>query len=534
MSDPGSAPKRTLWTKYVERATAPNPYPIIETGIPMRDGLQLAASICLPHRSERPAPAIVCITPYDKANLLGAGTEAEFYQRHGYAFVVVDCRGRGKSDGTWHAFVNDADDGYDAVEWVAAQPWCTSKVGATGLSYASWAGWATASRRPPHLACLISSAAPAPWTHGRSPVHGCTPFAADWRVRGVRGRRWDHGDTPGFDTIDGEPGEESFDSVQRDGFYEQIDVPCLHVNGWYDRECLLSGFQHYEQLKAKSPAASRQRLIVGPWSHEQTRRPHHTHGGVHFGEAAATDLNHVHRRWFEFWLNGVENGALDEAPVQLFETGSNRWIEAERWPLPSSTMVLALHFDGETGSLSPELNEVTLPRTYRDDPFDPAPAQFDLARYPFEDPPLDQRAVEAREDVLVWTSDPVSQELAISGRGALALLVSSDGDDTEFHIKLTDVGPDGASNLVAHGCLRASCRDSRDGTGRLVPGEPALLAIELGPAQHCFLPGHRMRISVTGSDAPWFRPRTSPAGARVAINTIHGGHLSLPVSRGGM
>jgi putative CocE/NonD family hydrolase len=561
--------KQTLYEKYLERVTAPTPYPVLEVGIPMRDGRELAASICLPHASERPAPAIVTITPYDKTGSLGPGSEAEFFQRHGYAFVVVDCRGRGKSEGEWRAFFNDPEDGHDVVEWVAQQPWCTGKVGTTGLSYAGWTQWALASQKPEHLVCMVSSSAAGRWQQEIPYTNGCFQLYFGWWVYVVRRRLaeraakgvidWDEvlrrlpleaiGDfinptgSTWRDMMDHDTLDDLWKSIRYDDLYATLETPCLHVTGWYDLEDLPGAFHHYEQMIDKSPAADRQRLIVGPWSHGMTRRPHHTYAGEYFGDHAAPDMNHVHLRWFDFWLKGVENGALDEAPVQLFEPGTNLWRDADHWPLKTSELALYLHFDGVHGSLSrgsdPDGDE---PRSYRYDPLDPAPSQIDVRRYPIEDPPLDQSAVEQRLDVLTYTSAPLTQEVAISGWPSLELLASSNCDDTEWHVKITDVGPDGRSLKVAQGCLRASYRDSLERPEPLTPGEVTPMVVEIWPIQHCFRPGHRIRVSITSSDFPWFArslnqfgPLKDQAAPKVAINTIHpGSRLVLPVERGGV
>ena len=566
MSESPAAPKRTLWDKFVERASAPNPYPVYEVGIPMRDGIELAAFVCLPHRTERPAPAIVTITPYDKSGTVGPGTEGEFFQRHGYAFVAVDCRGRGKSEGEWRAFFNDPDDGHDVIEWVARQPWCTGKVGTTGLSYSGWTQWAAASQRPEHLTCMVSSSAAGRWQQEIPYTSGAFQLFFGWWVHAVRRRIIERGglheidwetvlrtlpldeigdfiDPTGEtwrDLMDHDTLDELWRSIRFDDRYDEIDYPCLHVTGWYDLEDLTGAFHHYESMMAQSPAADRQRLIVGPWSHVMTRRPHHTYGGVSFGESAAPDMNHVHLRWFDYWLKGIENGAMDEAPVQLFEPGSNRWIDADRWPLENGTLSLTLGFDGTEGVLTRDAGD-SMPRSYRYDPADPAPTQIDVTRYPFENPPLDQAAVEARDDVLTWTSAPLSQDLAISGWPEVDLLVASDCDDTEFHVKITDVTPDGESLKVAQGCLRASYRESLETPIPLVPGEPASLLIEIWPTQHCFRAGHRVRVSVTSADFPWFARNLNQFGSlksqtdlKVATNTILGGTLSLPIERGGL
>jgi putative CocE/NonD family hydrolase len=136
---------------------AADPTPVFEVGIPRRDGVELAADIYLPVESARPAPAIVQSTPYDKRNPLLFLSEARFFQNQGYAFVIHDVRGRGKSEGEWRAWVNDGRDGHDVVEWVAAQTWCN------GISYMGWTQWATAAERPSHLKCMVSTSAAGRW-----------------------------------------------------------------------------------------------------------------------------------------------------------------------------------------------------------------------------------------------------------------------------------------------------------------------------------------------------------------------------------
>jgi len=159
-------PTKTPRQRYFEepiRAAAATARPVLETGIPMRDGVELAADVYLPCPDERPAPAIVQSTPYDKSTAAFFLDEARFYQERGYAVIVHDVRGRGKSEGRWRAFVHDGPDTHDVIEWVARQEWCTGKVGTTGLSYMGWTQWAAAAERPPHLRCMVSTSAAGRW-----------------------------------------------------------------------------------------------------------------------------------------------------------------------------------------------------------------------------------------------------------------------------------------------------------------------------------------------------------------------------------
>lgn len=548
-------------------APAGPPYRQFETGIPMRDGLELAADVYLPAEGELPAPAIVTMTPYDKSSWLSA-PEAAMYQERGYAFVVVDVRGRGKSEGEWRAFVNDGPDGHDIIEWVAAQPWCNSKVGTTGLSYMGWTQWAAAAERPPHLACMISTSAAGRWQQEIPYTDGCFQLYFGWWVFAVRRRiselhgiaetDWDEvltrlpleaiGDfinPTGLtwrDIMDHDTLDDFWRAIRYDDRYHEIDVPCLHVTGWYDLEDLLGAFHHYEGMMAASPARERQRLIVGPWSHGGSRRPTAAYGGVEFGPEAALEMDAIHLAWCDYWLKGIDHGVMDSPPALLFETGANAWRDAATWPLATGEWSLYLHgapTGGElTGTPSPEASE----RTYRYDPLDPAPTQMDVRGYPQEDVPIILNAVEARSDVLAYTSEPLAQPLTVSGWPHLAFWASSDCTDTEWHVKLTDVDETGQSVKVCQGCLRASYRDSLSHPTPLTPGEAHQFRVELWPAHHTFLPGHRIRVTITSSDFPWFArslnqfgPLKDQAEPRVATNTIlhgeaHPSRIILPVA----
>jgi putative CocE/NonD family hydrolase len=561
---------RERWVQAAKQAAA-DPLPVIEVGIPMRDGIELAADVYLPVETDRPAPAIVTMTPYDKTPRFPEIDEAGFYQRHGYAFVVVDCRGRGKSEGVWRAFVNDGPDGHDVVEWVARQPWCHGKVGTTGLSYMGWTQWATAAELPPHLTCMVSTSAAGRWQREIPYTDGCFQLYFGWWVYMVRRRiterygisqhDWDEilrrlpleaigsfvdpaGET-WRDLMDHDTLDEHWLALRYDDRYARIDVPCLHVTGWFDLEDLTGAFHHYEGMVAASPARERQRLLVGPWSHGNSRRPHSSYTGIEFGPDAAVEMDDVHLRWFDHWLKGSDNGVPNDPPVSLFETGTNVWRDGERWSRATREESLFLRYDGVRGTLSPGPADGVEPtRSYRYDPLDPAPTQIDVKNYAIEEVPLDQTAVEARPDVIAYTSEPLTEEFVVSGWPHLELFAGSDCDDTDWHVKLTDVLPDGRSLKVCQGCRRASYRASLTDPTPLTPGEVHRFDVELWPVHHAFLPGHRIRLTITSSDFPWFArnlnrfgPLKFQADPRVATNTVHhsgaqASRMILPVERG--
>ncbi|MBW2617712.1 MAG: CocE/NonD family hydrolase [Deltaproteobacteria bacterium] len=542
---------------------AQDPRPVFEVGIPMRDGVELAADVYLPIESERPAPVILQSTPYDKSNPLFFPQEARFYQEHGYAIVIHDVRGRGKSEGEWRAFVNDGRDTHDAIEWAAAQEWSNGRVGTTGVSYMGWTQWAAAAERPPHLRCMVSISAAGRWQQEIPFNNGVFNLYFGWWVYLVRRRisefhglealDWDEIlrllpleklgqfiDPRGLtwdDMMEHETLDDFWKSIRLDDNYDQIDVPCLHVTGWYDLEDLPGAFHHYEHMMAHSPARDKQQLLVGPWSHIKSLWPHSSYAGVEFGPEAGLDTYQIHLRWFDYWLKGIDNGVPDDPPVRLFEPGRNVWRKADRWPLGDEDRYLYLRHDGREGRLGYEPPPDEDPaRSYRYDPNDPAPTQMDVKKYPAEDIPLDQGPVESRSDVIVYTSEEMTEELVISGWAHLELFAASDCDDTEWHVKLTDVHPDGRSLKVCQGCLRASFRDSLEDPTPLQPGEVYHFDVELWPTHHVFLPGHRIRVSITSADFPWYARSMNRFGKiatlsdpRIATNTIQ--HSSVYPSR---
>jgi len=534
----------------------------LEVGIPLRDGVELAADVYLPEAARLPAPAVVFATPYDKSVPILNATEAELYQRNGYVAVVYDVRGRGKSEGEWRAFVNDPLDGHDAVEWVAAQPWCDGAVGVSGLSYSGWATWATASQRPPHLRAIVSTSPAGRWMQEIPATNGCFQLYFAYWVTAVRrrmlglgaldldrlvntlpvadierlidpsGRTW--ADLMEHDTLD-----EHWRALRWDGRYDRFDVPALHVTGWHDHEDLLGAFHHYEQMVEQSPAADRQWLVVGPWSHAMCRWPGSEYGGVRYAPEAAVDMHRLHLRFFDRFLRGERNGVDDEPRVRLFDAGLDRWVAPAAWRGETVERTLRLTGDGALAD-APAAAGPAAARDYAYDPLDPVTTAFDLDAAVWE-PPVDMAATEARDDVLLFTSAPLERPLTVHGWPRLALRATTDGEDTDWHVKLTDVTPDGRSLRVAGGCLRASHGASLEQPRPVPPGEPVDYDVELTPIRHTFAAGHRIRLTITSSDFPWFArnlnrfgPIAHQADPRVAVNTIHcgagGSLLRLPTS----
>jgi len=544
-------PPRAAW----DAAMHPDPEAprTIEVGIPMRDGVELAADVHLPAAAELPAPAIVVGTPYDKSSPVD---DRSVYAEHGYVVVSYDVRGRGKSEGIWHPFAADGPDGHDVVEWVAQQKWCDGSVGAEGLSYSGWVVWATIREKPPHLKGAVSASPAGRWQQELPYTYGCYWLYFAFWFAFVR-RRIIEGDrdlepllkTLPVDAIDDElkvagPGwrefmeHDSLDELWRsrrwDGEYD-FDVPVLTVTGWHDREDIWGAFHHYENMIATSPAKDRQWLLVGPWSHVSTRHPSDDYTGVE-APGGGIDMTALHLRYFDRFLKGEENGVDAEPKVQMYDPGAREWRVREAWEGGTEKRETFLSGDGGLADAAGE--EGTDSYVY--DPMKPNGVPFDVNALPWE-PPLDLAELEAQDGVLTWTGAPLAEGLTVHGWGEVELWAASDREDTEFHVKLADVDPDGRSLFVAWGCLRASHADDEANPAAIVPGEVRTYSIELTPSFHTFKPGHRLRLVLAGSEYPWFarnlnrfEPIAVQSEPLVATNTVyHGGArpscLRLPV-----
>jgi uncharacterized protein len=554
---------------------------ILDARIPMRDGVELSADIYLP-AGQTTLPAILTRTPYDNANPDEVRT-AQYFARHGFAFVSGDVRGRGDSDGRFVPFRGEGPDGYDTVEWIARQPWCNGRVGMMGASYACSTQWWAALEQPPHLVTLVSTAVSgrlvqSPYWRGK--IHA--QFLM-WLQR-VGGRTMQPGvpgipDGPAIDwarILDHRPlreavremgraspaWEEWIDHADDASYWEkeshfrdyaEVDLPVLHLTGWYDGS-LVGELELFDGMVRDSPARDRQHLIIGPWDHRGTRRPESTLRYLDFGGGAVVDIDDIHRRWFDHWLRGIEDEAFTSAlHVSLFTIGRNTWRQVASWPLSDSAPhILYLHSaggansDGGDGRLGDELPVDEPVDSYVYDPADPTPSAPTLEDFVVAPGPLDHLDrcfVESRHDVLVYTSDTLSEEIEVTGTPIVRLWASTDAVDTDFAATLCDVDATGRSTIVAE-CLVRSAYRTGDGICEPVPpGEVAAYQLQLNPTSLVFGIGHRIRVAIMSAEFPSYNrnPNTGAAVGddgtlRLATQRIHHtstspSHIELPTMR---
>jgi putative CocE/NonD family hydrolase len=527
----------------------------------MRDGVLLSADIYFPPGGPAggPYPVVLARTPYDNLNPVYV-EGAQYLAEHGYVCILQDVRGRHDSDGEWVPFRNEGPDGYDTVEWAAEQPWSTGRIGTMGGSYGGWFQWALAREKPPHLSTMVSTAAGGAWMQ-EIPFHNGVLMLAMLGWHNLVGGRsmqrpelitnWPdvfrHLPVREMDTllgrrldgwrewVDHPTLDDYWKSVRLDEDFAHIDVPALHITGWYDGDQPGALYFH-GGMCAESSAAEDQAIVIGPWDHRGTRLPRQVTGGVDFGPDAVLDVLDLHRRWFDHWLKD-EPGAPLPARARIFLTGVNAWHDAQSWP-PAHTVPTPLYLrsngaantlrgDGRLDLEPPESVEPADVFTY--DPADPVPAVVDENFYSptVVETPLDRRFQHRRDDVLVYTSAPATSPIVLAGIPQVHLFAATDGPDTDWFVALHDIAPTGASMHLAEGRLRGRFREGLETEVLLEPDRVYEFVLSTTAIGHVVQPGHALRLTVTSSDFPtWDRnlntgdPIGSGTTMRIATNRL--------------
>ena len=520
--------------------------------VKMRDGVVLRGDIFRPDAGGK-FPVLLERTPYRRS--IPWGYDVDFAQRaasHGYVVFLQDVRGRYSSDGDWYPFVHEAEDGYDTIEWIAAQPYSNGKVGMFGGSYVGATQMLAAMAHPPHLAgiCPVVTASNyhenwtyqggafeqwfnQSWTSGlavdtvlhqiermpskpeavrvlpltqypifntdpKSAVNGAAavvaPYYLDWLAH------------PSYDAF--------WKRISIEDHFGDIRVPALHTGAWYD--IFLGGsLRNYLGIKAKGgseEARNGQRLLVIIGGHAGGGRKI---GEVDYGpEAEKNEENDVTLAWYDFLFKGVQNSFAAGKPVMIFVMGVNQWREEDEWPLARERATkFYLHSDGAansvkgTGSLSTTAPAKESADKYTYDPTNPAPTiggPLCCDGDHLAPGPRDQRKVEERRDVLVYSTAPLEHDLEVTGPVRLDFFASSSAVDTDFTAKLVDVYSDGTAINLCEGILRARYRDSRESPTLLTPGQVYPLTIDLWATSNVFKAGHRIRLEVSSSNFPRF------------------------------
>ena len=552
---------------------------------PMRDGVKLACNVYRPD-DDRAYPAILLRTPYIKENIDVELVYANYRELalDGYNMVFQDVRGTGASEGILDPTgAREGEDGYDSVEWIASQPWCDGNVGMQGLSYFGFTQMAAAELNPPHLKaiCPFQNSAVMPfsvtkagtfgnyhlmWIYGRVLENLESWYPDEAQRKEVKAKieyfreNWQEEmlKLPIYNTpaarIDGVPQVGAFlellEGMENPSFMERarrpvkienIQAPMLFLTGWFDgaRD---GTFDNWNRAAMGSFPRENRKLIVGPWVHGG--KLHADIDGRDYGAANSGEgvkIQETIKRWFDYWLKGEENGIIKEPPVRIFVLGKNEWRNETAWP-PAQAKETCFYIhsgDGKNnGGLSQTPPHTDPPQSYVYDPGNPMPsAHKDKAgRTAFADACEQQD----REDVLVYTSEALGEDLTVSGLVNLKLYASTDAPDTDFFCRLSEVDETGYAFPLLSGIVRARFRNGKT-PEMLEPGKVYPFTIELGNISNVFLKGHKIRIDISSSFYPE-HDRNLNTAERIGFGTYyvkakqtiyhdaeHPSHLVLPV-----
>lgn len=490
--------------------------------VKMRDGVALATDLIMPAAEGR-YPAILIRTPY------GRGTEdieGDFYAKRGYVVVSQDCRGRGDSDGEWDPFVHEGDDGYDAIGWIAQQPWSDGNVGMIGGSYVGYVQWAAAVKHPPALKCIVPQVSPPDAMHNIPYEFGIPFLYADvWWAKIVAGKNADFSSLMGplpnakglaalpLSKVDKEtlgrtvPFYQKWLSrtTEKDwagwdflAHMDQADVPALHISGWFDGDGIGTkmNWARERELGRKD-----QWLIEGPWSHAFNSSS--SIGKMDFGPTAILELDSLYLRWFDTWLKHKDVG-IDKVPhVRVFVTGSNKWVSMGDWPDTSETVESLYLSKNALRSGAPS-------RSAQSYTYDPAKdhdtsvlaggngavaAEFDGT--------VD--VTKSKQPYLLFKSAPLARDTAIAGPATIDLYFKSTARDTDFYGAIVDVDPAGKVHVFGEGGkVRASYRDGVDSVKPLVPGRTYHVRLMPWDFADEIKKGHRIGVLLTPTGFPMF------------------------------
>jgi putative CocE/NonD family hydrolase len=545
---------------------------------PMRDGVRLAIDLYFPP-GPGPFPVVLTRLPYGTDNLIFKEL-GRFMARQGYLFAAQDTRGTFNSEGVYFPLIFESDDGHDTIAWILQQPWCNGKVGMWGGSYfgytqwesapdnpalaamtplyasgsmfkvlyrggaqeyASWTGWNAQMEQQQEERAGRHTQVKADFSQGYSneprreakPVDMAAVMKDPARLaRGVE--PWLH-----------HPGDiVNAPCLNFDRYYSHTSAPAFMVAGWYDL-FLSAQLEDFVRLRAEGRGdAKKSRLIIGPWTHglpsskyEDSRLT----GPRLYGQGFIG--------WFNYWLKGEHNDAVSAAPLKIFVMGENQWRDEWEWPLKRTVFTeYYLHSAGQAnssagdGALSTEKPDAEPEDRFDYDPKNPVPTAGGsfLGQKELKAGAKDQRAIEKRQDVLVYVTPRLLQPVEVTGPIQLTLYAASSAQDTDWTAKLVDISPNGKVQNLQDGIVRARYRDGYEKPSLLEPGRVYQYTLDLWAFSNVFLPGHRIGLEISSSNFPQFDRNTNAGGEGGPGNVVvahqaiyhradYPTHLTLPV-----
>ncbi len=524
--------------------------------VPMRDGVKLAAEIFRPDAPGK-FPVLMCHRYFREG-----ADRGQFFAPRGYVVALIDCRGRYDSEGTWVPYVNDPQDGFDAQEWLGRQPWSNGKIGTFGTSYNGFTQLMAAPLASPFLKCMVPQECQQTnfghiYNDGVMQLNVVFEFGLHTK-QGSQIQQIFPIDHPHYRRLPLLAAVDDFPQVEhvKDWFrharyddywksygikekYAKIQAPALFLTGWYDNLCheTWRNFLGFRTNGGSEAARTGTKIIVGPW----------THGG----SFALPGFLDVMLRWYDYWLKEMKNGVDRDAPIRIYVMGADKWRDEHEWPLARTRFTPFFLTSGGhanslrgDGRLVPDSPDVGWAKTDRF-VYDPENPVYTLGGQISTHAdiwgPRDRRVRQERDDVLVYTTEPLEKDIEVTGPVELKLFVSSSAVDTDFTATLTDVHPDGRAIHICEGIRGVTFRDSLEHPTPIEPGKIYELSISLWETSMVFKAGHRIRLEVSSSNFPRYArnqntglPLGTSAEMHKAQQTVYHGpdhpsRLILPV-----
>ena len=564
--------------------------------VTMRDGTKTYADVFRP-AADGQYPVLLTRTPYDKSSAASrsGGLDAINAASQGYAVVIQDVRGRYSSEGEFYTFVNETEDGLDSIEWAAAQPWAAGKVGMYGASYVGATQWLAARSEAPSLAAIVPTVTASDYHEGWAWQGGAFElgFNLSWSVGSLAHGNWNtlsaqlglsnsalenlisskdnlqpefqhlplsemevlkNGLAPYYyDWLSHPEYDEYWQKLSIQDNHNKIQIPALNIGGWHD--IFLGGtIRNYTGMKSSGgnqSARDGQRLLLGPWVHGNTGT---LAGSYNYGTSSSRDKENIHGRtlsFFDKYLKGETAKEPIDKSVRIFVMGINEWRDEEEWPLDRAVQTkFYMHSRGGANSLRGDgiLSQDTPanepPDSYHYNPQFPVPTAgggLCCDDVFMQNGVFDQRPIEQRSDVLVYSTPPLEEPLEVTGPISVTLYASTTALDTDFTAKLVDVDTSGFARNLTDGIIRARYRKPRQSASFITPGDVVEYSIDLWSTSNVFLKGHQIRIEISSSNFPRF-DRNLNTGGEIgselafvsALQTIHHSsefrsHVTLPI-----
>ena len=529
-SPPVYEPYYALWPGKVSDSTFGV---TINPAVPMkaRDGTVLMNFVGTPS-GKGPFGVVMERTPYLRIDTAAA----IFWASHGFIYVKQDVRGRGGSNGVLNMNAMQESDGYDAVEWAAKLPGANGKVGMIGRSNPGLYAWYAAIAAPPHLAAIAPAVATAdplrivpyidmvfsptivPWlclTQVRETMSDMsnldveTAFNSLPVIESAQKSGCGH---PKYwnDWFDHEKLDSYWHSLSIEERLNRVKVPVLGIGGWYDdARGTIRNYMGLDTLKSHPF----QRLYMDAGAHKGI-----DYVNGNFGVEARVDSRMLQLRWFDHYLKGVDNGVDREPPVDIFIAGDNKWRKEKEFPLARTKWTdFYIHSAGKANGGAGDGTLDTLPPkaepadTFTYDPGKPTPYLIDARELELS-LNEDYQKVDARNDLLAFTSAPFTKEMEITGPMSATIFAATDARDTDWNVMLLDVYPDGQVMRIQDGVARARFREGFDKPKLITPGTVYEYHIDMWYTGNVIPAGHRLRVTVASAAFPKYDRNLNTGG----------------------